>query len=131
MKVYHGSYMAIDIVDFSFCRKRRDFGKGFYVTKILSQAELWAARKGETFCTLKSLQAISKAAKYDFAYKLRNISKQIILTFVADKGFTHADAVDKLYNSKTFTQLADKTTQLYEKDWSEIYKLLLDELAIK
>jgi len=47
MKVYHGSYTAIENIDFSFCRKRRDFGKGFYVTKILSQAEYWAIRKGE------------------------------------------------------------------------------------
>ncbi|MDR1653752.1 MAG: DUF3990 domain-containing protein [Prevotellaceae bacterium] len=47
MRVYHGSYTAIETVDFSFCKKRRDFGKGFYVTKILSQAEYWATRKGE------------------------------------------------------------------------------------
>ena len=47
MKVYHGSYMAIENIDFSFCRRKRDFGRGFYVTKILSQAEYWAARKGD------------------------------------------------------------------------------------
>ena len=47
MKVYHGSYMAIENIDFSFCRKKRDFGKGFYVTKIREQAEYWANRKGE------------------------------------------------------------------------------------
>ena len=47
MKVYHGSYTAIENVDFSFCRRRRDFGRGFYVTKIHSQAEYWAIRKGE------------------------------------------------------------------------------------
>ena len=47
MKVYHGSYMAIDNIDFSYCHKKRDFGKGFYVTKILTQAEYWATRKGE------------------------------------------------------------------------------------
>jgi len=47
MKVYHGSYLAIENIDFSFCRKKRDFGKGFYVTKIVSQAEYWAIRKGE------------------------------------------------------------------------------------
>ena len=47
MKVYHGSYTAIENIDFSFCRKKRDFGRGFYVTKIRSQAEYWANRKGE------------------------------------------------------------------------------------
>jgi len=47
MKVYHGSYTAIENIDFSFSRKRRDFGRGFYVTKLRSQAEFWAARKGD------------------------------------------------------------------------------------
>ena len=47
MKVYHGSYTAIENIDFSFCKKRRDFGKGFYATKLFSQAEYWAIRKGE------------------------------------------------------------------------------------
>jgi hypothetical protein len=46
MKVYHGSYKAIENVDFSFCRRERDFGKGFYVTKLRQQAEYWAERKG-------------------------------------------------------------------------------------
>ena len=47
MKVFHGSYKPIDSVDFSFCRKKRDFGRGFYVTKLRLQAEYWAVRKGE------------------------------------------------------------------------------------
>jgi len=47
MKVYHGSYIAIETINFSFCKKRRDFGKGFYVSKLFSQAEYWAIRKGE------------------------------------------------------------------------------------
>ena len=49
MKVYHGSYLAIENIDFSFCRKKRDFGKGFYVTKIRSQAEYWGASIKKTF----------------------------------------------------------------------------------
>ena len=47
MKVYRGSYVAIEHIDFSFCRKWRDFGRGFYVTKIREQAEYWAIRKGD------------------------------------------------------------------------------------
>jgi hypothetical protein len=46
MKVYHGSYTAIENIDFSFCQKNRDFGKGFYVTELREQAETWAGRKG-------------------------------------------------------------------------------------
>lgn len=44
MKVYHGSYIPIDHIDLSKCEKRRDFGRGFYVTNILEQAEFWAKR---------------------------------------------------------------------------------------
>jgi len=46
MKLYHGSYVAIENIDFSFCYNKRDFGKGFYVTKFRKQAEYWARRKG-------------------------------------------------------------------------------------
>jgi hypothetical protein len=47
MKVYHGSYIAINEVELSKTRAGRDFGRGFYVTKIRSQAEYWAERIGE------------------------------------------------------------------------------------
>jgi hypothetical protein len=46
MKVYHGSYMPIDVIDLEKCEIGKDFGRGFYVTKIRKQAEFWAERKG-------------------------------------------------------------------------------------
>jgi hypothetical protein len=46
MKVYHGSYAEIDKIEYERCRLYRDFGRGFYVTKILEQADIWASRKG-------------------------------------------------------------------------------------
>jgi hypothetical protein len=82
------------------------------------------------FCTRKSLQAISKNEKYDFAYSLKNITRQIIKKLVTEKGLDKMIATDKFYDSDTFTKLADKTTLFYEKDWNEIYKLLLNELNI-
>jgi len=39
MKVYHGSDVKIETIDLSKCRIGTDFGRGFYVTKILKQAE--------------------------------------------------------------------------------------------
>ena len=42
MLVYHGSYMAIDKIDLSKCQANKDFGRGFYVTKLRRQAEMWA-----------------------------------------------------------------------------------------
>jgi hypothetical protein len=46
MRVYHGSYTEIDEIDLSKCEPFKDFGQGFYVTKIREQAEYWANRKG-------------------------------------------------------------------------------------
>lgn len=44
MIVYHGSYMAIAAPDVVHSRPRVDFGKGFYVTPILEQAQKWCDR---------------------------------------------------------------------------------------
>ncbi len=44
MKVYHGSNVFIDVVDLKKCKPGRDFGHGFYVTKIRQQAEDMAYR---------------------------------------------------------------------------------------
>jgi hypothetical protein len=46
MKVYHGSYTAISLIDLSKCEKHKDFGQGFYVTRYRRQAEVWAAKIG-------------------------------------------------------------------------------------
>lgn len=45
MIVYHGSVTEVITPDISFPRCNLDFGKGFYVTTIRSQAERWAKRK--------------------------------------------------------------------------------------
>jgi len=46
MRVYHGSYVKIDVIDLDKCEIGKDFGRGFYVTKIKEQADFWAERKG-------------------------------------------------------------------------------------
>ena len=46
MKVYHGSYSEVSVIDLAKCEIGRDFGKAFYVTNIKEQAEFWARRKG-------------------------------------------------------------------------------------
>jgi hypothetical protein len=42
MRVFHGSWTAIDRIDLSKCQPNKDFGRGFYVTKLRKQAEIWA-----------------------------------------------------------------------------------------
>lgn len=44
MILYHGSNTKVDKVDFSKCRKYKDFGQGFYCTTIQKQAEFMAIR---------------------------------------------------------------------------------------
>jgi predicted RNA-binding protein YlxR (DUF448 family) len=221
--VYHGSYTKIDEINLSFCHKGRDFGRGFYVTKIRSQAEYWAARKGKWRNTqgavtefglheelirilkLKTLRfegyteewldfivlnrdnsSEQQAHDYDMVegpvaddevatrmrdYIIGNITKEQFLSELTYKTSTHqmcfctknslnvlitqkdkmngifadiddeivnalmmdseideTEAIDTYYTSKTFTQLANESTELYKKPWQEIYEMLKTEL---
>jgi CRISPR/Cas system-associated endonuclease/helicase Cas3 len=44
MRVYHGSDMPVSVIDLLKCKPNRDFGRGFYVTKLRSQVESMAKR---------------------------------------------------------------------------------------
>ena len=44
MRVYHGSDIRVDTVDLSKSKPGKDFGRGFYVTKLRRQAEEMAKR---------------------------------------------------------------------------------------
>ncbi|GHT31369.1 hypothetical protein FACS1894214_2620 [Planctomycetales bacterium] len=48
MQVFHGSYKKIIEIDLAMCRPNTDFGQGFYVTNIRTQAEFWAKRSGRS-----------------------------------------------------------------------------------
>jgi len=49
MILYHGSYIHFDKIDLSKGRKYKDFGQGFYTTKIESQAQQWAENMSSRF----------------------------------------------------------------------------------
>ncbi len=51
MQVFHGSYTEIGTIDLSKCQANKDFGRGFYVTKIRKQAEEWAKVIGKVHQT--------------------------------------------------------------------------------
>lgn len=44
MKVYHGSDTPIEEIDLNKCKFGKDFGRGFYVTKLYDQAQTMAVR---------------------------------------------------------------------------------------
>ena len=60
MILYHGSYMAIEKPDLTFSRLRTDFGKGFYLTPIIEQANSWAKR-------FKDERGVSIVSAYNFS----------------------------------------------------------------
>jgi len=226
MRVFHGSYTAIDEIDLTKGRNNLDFGKGFYVTNIRSQAEFWAARMSSfhktdgvvsefefyenafehydlkvlrfsgydeqwldfiilnrdpkssipthdydivegpvanddvnnriddylegivsktiflkelkihkpthqiCLCTVRSLQMIEPIDK-KYYVNVKHISRPIIEMLITEQKFTKYDAAERLYNSKTFSKLSDKTSELYKKQWAEIYDMLKIELGLR
>lgn len=228
MIVYHGSYTEITEIDLLKCEPNKDFGRGFYVTKIKEQAEAWAVRIGRKyqskgvvtkfnfyesafingiykvlqfdkydenwldfvtlnrrldspipahdydivegpvaddkisreidnyisgkiprekflnsltreepthqicFCTADSLLMLQYIENTkDIEYEISEIGEPLLEQIVIDFNIDEEKAIDIFYSSKTFTQLSDVTTKLYEKTWQEIYELLKEELKEK
>jgi hypothetical protein len=71
MKVYHGSYLKIHTIDLSKCEPHKDFGRGFYVTKFLEQAEIWANRKGKSKHTKG---VITEFTFFEYAFSDKNFN---------------------------------------------------------
>jgi hypothetical protein len=223
--VYHGSYTKIDAVDLAQGQENRDFGKGFYVTKLQKHARAWAkiiGRKQDTegfvtkykfyeraftdntyktlrfddyneewldfvvlnrdtstqgqrhdydiiegpvaddkvqnkiefylkgkiskndfltelkyheqthqicFCTRKSLQML-ELIDDEMNLNVIMISEPIIENLMLDFNIDEEKATDVFYTSKTFLQLADRSTELYKKTWQGVYEFLKTELKI-
>ena len=49
MKLYHGTNIDFNVIDLAKSNKYKDFGQGFYLTDIRSQAEQLAAKKSRLF----------------------------------------------------------------------------------
>jgi len=225
MKLYHGSYTKIDVIDLTKAKPYKDFGRAFYLTKIHEQAKIWADRLGReygtdgvvsefefddyayedeslkvlsfenyneqwldfivlnrgnrkqmhdydivegpvaddkvqnrivdylngeitktdfleelkwhekthqiAFCTISSLLFLKQIDNSKIVSKFLHIGEPIVEKLVTDFNFDEKTATDKFFSSNTFSQLADTSNKLYEKDWAEIYKLFLNELALQ
>jgi hypothetical protein len=75
MKVYHGSYTAIEKIDLNRCEVGKDFRRGFYVTNLRKQAETWATRKG------KPKQTIGVVTEFDFDEDIPEVMELTVLKF--------------------------------------------------
>ena len=79
MRVFHGGCTVIDEIDLSKSRNRLDFGKGFYVTNIRSQAEYWATRMGKihkTKCVVSEFDFDEEAFSDDLYKVLRRATNK-------------------------------------------------------
>ena len=80
------------------------------------------------FCTVASLQFLKQMDSSKMVSIFLHIGEPIVEKLVTDFGFDEKTATDKFFSSNTFSKLADTSNQLYNKNWTEIYKLLLSEL---
>jgi len=46
MKLFHGGYVKIDVIDLTKAKPYKDFGRAFYLTRFYTQAKVWADRLG-------------------------------------------------------------------------------------
>lgn len=105
-----------------------------YLDEIISKADFLNELKYHEpthqicFCTVKSLQLISKPSRKPIS-AIETIVECIVMQLIEKNKVAEEDAVNIFYNSDTFVQLTDENTELYKKDWTEIYELLKQELS--
>ncbi|GHT53411.1 hypothetical protein AGMMS49982_16300 [Bacteroidia bacterium] len=79
------------------------------------------------FCTLQSLLMLERTdnkAECD----IYHIDDQIIQQLITDKELSDTQASNLYFNSHTYKQLIDESTDIYQKPWTEIYQMFLREL---
>jgi len=89
MKIYHGSTIIIEHPIAAVGREKLDFGRGFYVTDIKSQAELWAERmqriKQETGIVNVYEIDIDKVKNVFHYYRFENYDNEWLQFIVANR----------------------------------------------
>lgn len=75
MKLYHGTNVDFDVIDLTKSNKYKDFGQGFYLTDIRSQAEELAAKKSRLFGGYPVIQ------EYEFDESLLSDAELKVLKF--------------------------------------------------
>ena len=75
MILYHGTNIDFNVIDLDKSNKYKDFGQGFYLTDIRSQAEELAAKKSRLFGGYPVIQ------EYEFDENILQIGDLRVLTF--------------------------------------------------
>jgi hypothetical protein len=81
------------------------------------------------FCTDKSLQMLKRA--YHEIDSIYHIDDLVVQQLMTDYGLSDMRANDLYFDSGTYSRLIDEDSKLYQTPWTEIYKLLVQELNLK
>ena len=81
------------------------------------------------FCSMQSLQMLS-IPDDEFVIDRQEISEAIIEKLISEKKIEYINACDLYFNSATYKNIEDKSTELYLLPWEKIYELILQELRL-
>lgn len=102
MRLYHGSYVRIECPEVTKGRAKVDFGQGFYLTSIRTQAEKWskviAFRKGPSFKPVVNVFELDDDLFTDANFRMKSFKEYNVewLQYVVDcrKGGKLQEAFD-------------------------------------
>ena len=130
-----GKIHDYDIVEGPVANDKVQNRIGNYLDGLISKAKFLEELKWHEnthqicFCTFKSLLTLQRTDRKQVSL-LSRIGEQIVEKLVTDFSLNEQIATDKVFTSNVFAILNDKKSNLYTKDWIEIYKLLLNELGL-
>jgi hypothetical protein len=112
LTLYHASYTTVDTVDLGLCKKRNDFGQGFYLTTSREQAERFVRTSVLKSGTLSSRGYVNRYSYGSF----ENLRGHEFLT--ADR-----DWLDCVCANRRYEQLRDLAAE-----WDK-YDVLIGKIA--
>mgnify|MGYP002726970849 CR=1 FL=1 len=130
MKLFHGSYMKIEYPEISKGRTKVDFGQGFYLTGIKSQAEKWS-KVIANHRQIPSIRFILSNSEIMRDSVLWRKQSRIVMLLAKKKNITPEQALDIYYSSRTAQLLSDPNTGLQLMSDQYVLEDLLEELEKK
>ena len=127
MKLFHGSYMKIEYPEISKGRTKVDFGQGFYLTGIKSQAEKWS-KVIANHRQIPSIRFILSNSEIMRDSVLWRKQSRIVMLLAKKKNITPEQALDIYYSSRTAQLLSDSNTGLQLMSDQYVLEDLLEEL---
>lgn len=129
MKLFHGSYMKIEYPEISKGRTKVDFGQGFYLTGIKSQAEKWSKviANHRQIPSIRFILSNSEIMRDSVLWR----KQSRIVMLLAKKNITPEQALDIYYSSRTAQLLSDPNTGLQLMSDQYVLEDLLEELEKK